>query len=359
MNGVAHLRAIARAPRAAGSAEEATARRYASGVLASAGYAVREEVFEYSRFPGRWGTPVAGLLGGVTLIAAAWLALAGHDVAASRWSLLIGVGALALFARAMLGDGVLDVPLLRTSGVNTIATLGDAEPTVWLVAHLDSKSQPVPSAVRVAAVVAIGGAVVCAAIAIALTPGAASTRTLWWVVGCLSTAGAVPLVMSTVGNHSAGAVDNASGVAAVLAAAEVVRPALCIGVLLPSAEELGLAGVRAWSRGRTPATALNCDGVDDDGRVVIMHSGRVPAGLVAAIQRVAAGDVVVRRMPPGLMTDSTALSGRGWNAVTISRGSLRTLARVHRPSDSLANLRGTGIDEVASLLARSAEALAT
>ena len=356
--GAAHLSAIAQAPRATGSTGEATARRYASAVLQSAGYAVHDEPFAYSRFPGRWGTPLAGGLATITLTSTATLALSGH-AASSRWALLLGMAAIAVFARAMLGDAVLDLPLLRSSGTNTVATRGADAPAVWLVAHLDSKSQPVPSAVRVGAVVVLIAAFVGAAIIGALTPSEGTARTLWWMILLLTVVGALPLMLSTVGNRSPGAVDNASGVAAVLAAAEMMPPGLSIGVLLPSAEELGLAGARAWSRGRIPATALNCDGVDDEGTVVIMYSGPLPVGLVGTIRVAATGAVELRRMPRGLMTDSTALSQRKWNTVTVSRGSLRTLARVHRPSDSLANLRGTGIDEVASLLARSAEALAT
>ena len=63
-------------------------------------------------------------------------------------------------------------------------------------------------------------------------------------------------------------------------------------------------------------------------------------------------------MPLGLLTDSSALAERGWTTVTVSRGSLATLRRVHTRRDSLAALRGDGIDEVATLLARAVEALA-
>jgi hypothetical protein len=60
----------------------------------------------------------------------------------------------------------------------------------------------------------------------------------------------------------------------------------------------------------------------------------------------------------GLATDSVALAERGWTTLTVSRGSFATLRRVHTASDSLAMLRGDGIDEVATLLARAVEALA-
>ena len=64
-------------------------------------------------------------------------------------------------------------------------------------------------------------------------------------------------------------------------------------------------------------------------------------------------------MPVGLLTDSTALAGAGWSAVTVSHGSFRTLRRVHTPEDSLSSMRGSAIDDVAVILARAAETLAS
>ena len=124
---------------------------------------------------------------------------------------------------------------------------------------------------------------------------------------------------------------------------------------------MGLAGARAWTVGHDTGIALNCDGVDDEGTFVIMYNQRPPRDLVAAI-RAAAPERMrarVRRMPLGLLTDSTALAEAGWQAVTVSHGSLGTLGRVHTSRDSLAALRGTAIDAVAAILARAAEALAT
>jgi putative aminopeptidase FrvX len=165
------------------------------------------------------------------------------------------------------------------------------------------------------------------------------------------------VIASVVGARSDGAVDNAAGVAAVLLAATLVRGDVALGVLLPSAEELGLAGARAWARGVRPGIALNCDGVDDMGELTIMHRGSVPDGLLQALQTAAPARLRVRRMPVGVLTDSVALTDRGWAAVTVSRGSLATLRRIHTPADSLASLRGEGIDDVATLLARAVEAL--
>ena len=59
-----------------------------------------------------------------------------------------------------------------------------------------------------------------------------------------------------------------------------------MGVLLTSAEELGLAGARAWVHawaqdGRAPGVALNCDGVDDRGTLALLPAGTPPAALLA------------------------------------------------------------------------------
>ena len=79
-------------------------------------------------------------------------------------------------------------------------------------------------------------------------------------------------------------------------------------------------------------TVLNCDGVDDHGGIRVMFSGAPPRGLFAAIGRasVASGiDHRASRLIPGILTDSVAFSQAGLDSVTFSRGSVRSLARVH------------------------------
>ena len=53
--------------------------------------------------------------------------------------ILWGVG--VWFARR----GVLVAPVLRETGINLEATWPGERPTLWLCAHLDTKSQPVPT----------------------------------------------------------------------------------------------------------------------------------------------------------------------------------------------------------------------
>jgi hypothetical protein len=255
---------------------------------------------------------------------------------------------------------VLTLPWRRALATNLVATRGGSAPRVWLVAHLDSKSQPIPSLLRVVGVVTLATAVAITLAAVVLTLAGAPVRMLWWLGAMLAAVGAVPVLASTIGNDSNGALDNASGVATVLEAVRSSTRDVPIGVLLPSAEELGLAGARAWVRDRRgeKGIAINCDGVDDGGALTIMYSGMPAMELISAIRDAGEEPARVRPMPLGLLLDSVALTEAGWRAVTVSRGSFASLRRVHTRADSLQRLRGDGISKTARVLARAAEALA-
>ena len=358
--GAAHLAVLARAPRAAGSAVEHEAREYCAGVLRDAGFDVALEPFDYSQVPGRYGTVVGGALAWITVAATSWLGATDRPAFFSALVCVVGLAILGMWARLMLGDGVLTLPWRRALATNLVATRGGSAPRVWLVAHLDSKSQPIPSLLRVAGVVTLATAVAITLAAVVLTLAGAPVRMLWWIGAMLAAVGGVPVLASAIGNDSHGALDNASGVATVLEAVRSSPRDVPIGVLLPSAEELGLAGARAWVRDRRgeQGIAINCDGVDDGGALTIMYSGMPSTELVDAIRDAAEEPARVRRMPLGLLLDSVALTAAGWRSVTVSRGSFASLRRVHMRADSLERLRGDGISTTARVLARAAEALA-
>ncbi|HEX6533411.1 MAG TPA: M28 family peptidase [Gemmatimonadaceae bacterium] len=350
----AHLAVLAREPRAAGSSAERRAREYCAERLRALGFIVREEPFEYSAAPGRWGTPA----GGIAAIALVWAAAAagatGRGVAAS--AILVGGGiALAAAATLLAHRGVSGLPFLRARGVNLVAERGT--PRVWLVAHLDSKSQPVPIAVRalgVMASIAVWGAAVAAALTQALGRGPIPP---WLAIAALAAVAGAPVAASVVRNRSPGALDDASGVATVLLAAEGAPREIGLGVLLTSAEELGLAGALAWARGRdAPGTAINVDGVDDSGGVRLTWTRRPPETLLAAFRRAAAAERLplrTGRLVPGVLLDGVALANRGWNVVTLSKGSWRTVARIHTPRDALRALEGRGVALAARLTLRA------
>jgi hypothetical protein len=353
--GSSHLARLGAASRPAGSRAADEARAYCAGVLRGIGFSVEERSFEYSKFTGAFAAPAAGLC--VAAFAVAIFALRPLD-AASLSAMAVVAGLVALFFQFVAGRGVLGLPFARAIGVNLEATRGPAEPTVWLVAHIDSKWQPVSMIVRV------GGVILSVVGLLGLVATSASTRPTMSVLAMafliVALAGSVPLLLSVVGSKNHGTLDNASGVATVLAAAELLSTSASVGVLITDAEELALAGARAWARTRPPGIALNCDSVDDDGPLVVMHSASAPKRLLSVMWSVARETeepLRVMRLIPGILTDHVALARAGWSTLTLSRGTARTLRRIHTSRDTLATMRGTGIEGAARVLARTAAEL--
>lgn len=336
----------------------AAARAYCAGVLRDAGFAVSEEPFEYSQLPGRYGTPAAGVWSALAIAATAVSGARGRAALA----LVIAAAGLALLAIAGLWlarSGVLRARTMRAEGVNLVARRPGPPPLVWLVAHADSKSQPVPMLLRVAGIVALGLAWT-ATLVLAIVQVAGGAAHGWTIVGVAGVVAALPVAATLVGNHSAGAVDNASGLAAVLVAAAAMPNECRVGVVVTDAEELGLAGARAWCRYRRGGIALNCDGVDDAGTLVAMHTGTPSTRLLDVARRAASAEqeaLRVRRLLPGVLVDAVALHDAGFETITFSRGDAGTLRRIHTHADDLAHLRGDGIDGVARVLARVAREL--
>jgi hypothetical protein len=363
-------------PRAAGSSSERRARETCAARLGTAGFTVREAPFRYSAFPGKWATPVAGLMLLATVAATGHLGYHGSSRRAAA-AMLLGLAFIGVFARWSATRGVLDAPIMQRKGINLVATRGVGWPRVWLVAHLDSKSQPVPIGLRAAAIVlAVLACVALLALAFAGMAGSPWARVgaaPWIVATAAAALATLPIVATTVADRSPGALDNATGVVSVVLAAESMPPGVSVGVLLTSAEELGLAGARAWvsmaararSRVRTeadapPLVAINCDGVDDVGRLTVMRGrrGRTLADVLARAARDEGAQPRIRRVIPGVLVDAVAFDAGGWEAATVSRGTLGTLLRIHRPSDTAAQLSGEGMAEAARVMARAATAIA-
>lgn len=224
---------------------------------------------------------------------------------------------------------------------------------MWLMAHLDSKSQPVPILVRAVGVMGLIASIIMGFIVSLLQSTGADVAALWpWIAGA-GILSALPVAASVVHARSPGALDDASGVGTVLMVAQSLPAHIPLGVVLTSAEELGLAGARAWVRGRAPAQAINVDGVDDSGGIRLTWSRRRPSRLIA---RLTAAALQARtaaragRLLPGALLDGVALADAGWEAVTVSRGTLATVARIHLPGDSLAHLTGDGMVLAASII---------
>jgi hypothetical protein len=373
---------LAEVARPAGSEEESIARQRCIEWLRAHGYTCVERPFTYSAWPGHYGVAAVG---GVLVVAGA-IACAGsllHMLAAAL-TLSFGFVVIALALGVLLTRyGTVHLPWMRRTGVNVEArrtahgqgVTGDlGEPDVWLVAHLDSKSQTISMRVRVSAVVVCTLAWIALAVLGAAQTALVVTPLAFTVVTAAATVAAFPLAVCYVGREGSGAFDNASGVATVLGAIEYLDPAHPVGVLLTSAEELGLAGARAWVAGRArhesggeprptprptprsrPGLALNCDGVDDEGNIVCMVSGATEYQFRDAFHRagmMAGEDIIVRPLIPGVLVDAVAFKDAGWQAVTVSRGTWRSLARVHTHADNSMQITGRGIARTAQFIGR-------
>ena len=357
-----HMDRIAVGPRMAGSSSEQAARDYCRTVLEGAGFLTSEEPFEFSAFPGRHATTLGGLCSIVVLLAVACLGYAGRTVIALTVLLVVSL-AMAALAAWVASHGVLDLGWHRSGSVNLTATRGT--PRLWLMAHIDTKSQPVSMAARVTGIVA-SVTVWMSAIALA----AAGTimqlpedwRMIGWpVIGLAGVLAGLPVAASRVGDHSPGAFDNASGVATVLLVATTLPIAVPLGIAITSAEELGMAGARAWVLRREAGVAINCDGVGDAGALTAMTTSRGSKRLAAAFDRSATAAVVphrVVRLVPGILVDAIALADAGWESITISHGSLRSLASIHTPGDTADRLTGAGVVKAAAVVGAMALELA-
>ena len=237
-------------------------------------------------------------------------------------------------ARALLG-----VP--RTiSGVNLIARpiRPSAHQPVWLVAHYDSKGQPISMAIRL-----IGFA--------ALLLGLITLFFAKLPAIVLLAVAVVIVSQNRVNDNSAGAVDNATALVAVFMALDQLRSAAAVGVIFPDAEEFGLVGARALATDHAElfdgAAVINLDGLDDVGRpTAFLHRpGRIGRAVAEALE--------ARRwrwLP--VVVDGIALARVSGECVSIMKGNARTMRIIHRPEDTAVRVRLDGAAIVAAGLAR-------
>ena len=358
------LNAIAR-PRLIGSEGAARVTEHVRATLTAFGYDVRDHGFRFNPWIGRIGLSVLGGCYLVTALCAGALLYAGKAYGA------LSVLVVVLLA-AGLASGVGRRWLERATwalrdGLNLLALPAGGRPKYLILAHRDSKSQPVPLSLRGPAIAVVLLSWVFLLVLAVLSVAQPVTPLLAVLAAALAAAAGLVLVFCWVANNSPGALDNASGVAALLGIAHAQQAAGDVALLVTDAEELGLAGSHAIAR-RLPTVigAINLDGLDDAGPFFLMERfgwprkrGRAPH-LAAALLR-AGHDLKLavhrRDAPFGIMLDHMPLVDGGTPALTVMRGSLGSLRRVHRPGDDLANLRGDGIAPAIALVGRALELL--
>lgn len=327
---------------------------------------IKEFPFSFSTIPGRFAISAAGvifLLG--TLGAAALMNMLHPGIAlVILLVVMLLIGSIAVLAPALTSM----LPFKRVEAANLLAHKPGSRPKYLLVAHLDTKSQPIPLAFRGPAIIL---AIVCyAAFVVFALLGVLDPV---WIVprvttllGVLCFIAGVLLVFCWVDNRSPGALDNASGVATVLGVAEQMSTTGDIGYLITDGEELGLVGARDIARKLDPVIGIiNIDGIDDSGAFLVLEKFGVPPRHIAphlvASLLTAAEEMKLpatrRNVPFGLLLDHIPLARRHLPAVTLMRGSLKSLRRVHRPADSMDSMSGSGIDTAVALVTRALKAM--
>ena len=235
---------------------------------------------------------------------------------------------------------------LSAQGINLIAVRPRTRVATWLTAHYDSKGQPLSMAARLSWVLATAVSLAVAAVATVLGQGG-----VWWWILPLVLGGGF-FALNAVTDRSPGAVDNASGVLAVLATLDLLAPEAGVGAIFLDAEELGLAGASALVRERAnllgDTAVINFDGLDDRGAVVaFVHK---PGALVGAVTaRLAARPR--RRLP--VLVDGIPLARVARECMTIMKGGWATMRVVHTPRDKSARLTLEGLREVSRAVAAS------
>ncbi|HEX7089818.1 MAG TPA: M28 family peptidase [Longimicrobiales bacterium] len=345
------LSALAR-PRLTGSPGAAEVEAELRRRLTGLGYEIRELPFGFSVWPGRWGVPAAGVL--LVAAAASAGALIGSGRPARAGLLLAGAAAVAALAGRLARRAVAGLPWGRVETANWLVHRPGARPRFLVMAHRDSKSQALPTLGRMAAgALALLSWLLLFTLAClaALDPGSGSSLTT--AVTALGVSAGLLLLLFRSDNASPGALDNASGLAALLTIARAERGRDDVAFLITDGEELGLAGAEAAAPHTPPLEAIiNIDGLDDEGPFRIAESyglrrARALAPRLAAALLEAAGelDVPITRgaVPAGMLVDHIPFARAGQPAVTLMRGTFRSLLRVHRPHDSPSRLSGEGV----------------
>lgn len=331
------------------------------------GYEIDERSFRFNPLPGRFGITAAGVLYLIGTLTAAGLLYTNYAVAA-----LVTLGVLLVLAVGVVLAGRLLIDSLgpgSVDGMNMMAQKPGARPRYIIMAHRDSKSQPVPLAFRAPAIVVA----VLVWIGLVLAAGAHMARpldpTIILVLGALAAVAGLLLVFCWVDNRSDGALDNASGVVTALNVAAREAEEGDVAFLITDAEELGLAGARAAAPLLPPVYGvINIDGLDDDGPFYVLErfgllrkQGLAPHLAAALLQEAEFREEPANRrdLPMGIPTDHVPMVKAGMPALTLMRGTSKSLRRVHRPGDSVGSLQGDGIrrgtDLICGALARLRE----
>lgn len=323
------------------------------------GFQVRDLPFHFSMMAGRFTVSSIAAVYTLGVFVAMLLLISGMPAGAFA-TLVLTVALMLAGVGYMRRNGLEDLPWGRSEATNLWIQRPGARPRYVFMAHRDSKSQFLPLSFRgpviVIGILAFLALAVLAFLSLAQYVGNGPvlfTGLVAFLCGLL-------LVVSWAADYSPGALDNASGLATLVGIAAREKEADDVAFLITDAEELGLAGARAIAPRLPPVFGvINVDGIDDEGRFIIAErfgwprpSGLAPH-LAAAILGAASSlglDAQRRDVPFGIMLDHMPIVKAGTPALSVLRGTLGSLHRIHRPADSPEHLNGAGVMQCVDLL---------
>ncbi|MGH7645261.1 MAG: M28 family peptidase [Gemmatimonadales bacterium] len=329
-------------PRLVGSVSQARVLGVLKRELAQRGFTITEHPFTASPV----SLAVVAHGGALLVLAGLSFPLTGDPALAARAVLLLA-SMFLLVAGTRARRALVSDRMKARGAISLVATRPSSRVAVWLSAHYDAKGQPISMATRLYAVaLALSGGVALAAAAVLQRAGTAVSPQTWILASVLAILGGGLLVGNTWFRDSPGAVDNASGILAVLTIIDRLPSDAAVGVVLPDAEEFGLLGAKTLVRERPElfrdTAVVNFDGIDDrGGPIAIVHRpGSVVDAVVAAL-----GARRFRALP--VLVDGIVFARAARECVTILKGNWDTARVVHTPRDTAERLTLEGVAEVA------------
>lgn len=365
-------------PRGSGGPGELRAGEDVAAELREAGLDVHRESFTASRTALPRLRLFAHGIGSVAL-AAVGVSSASHPGAAAVLALagLAWMGAAARWNRRV--ERAFDTgAMIRSDNVEGVrAGRGDRPLRIVVMAHRDTKSSLWPTFVPAFVLLLCAVSLLVAAVwlgAVALGGGVAPSLV---APACILAAALVVVGVNPSGDASPGAMDNASGLAVLLAAArtlpaeDALRDAelrfLCTG-----AEEIGLAGAMRWIQAHAEeldaerTLFVNVDSVGVGTRLLAADvRGTAPGGVSAAsLLRTAAREAGVPlrilSMLPAAGVDTMPIASRGFATVTLlGEVTGRAALRIHSARDTADHLNEEGLHRALRLVRQLAVATAT
>jgi hypothetical protein len=347
-----------------GTPRERRALRYINREFRAAGLRTWRERFGVSHFPAEIGSRIVFAGCGVLVLVGAWLATTWPLASAVCW----GLAAFLTNAPWRVQHFVSAAWPPRTASTNLLGTLPDGpEPAparVVFLAHYDTKSQLLPTGVRVGLVT--GATLLCGLLAVLAVAALGFPDVLpaarAWRLSAIVLAFLAGLLVNLTGNRSPGALDNGSAVGTLLELARSWRPDPTAPVeavwVATGSEEVELDGARhlldahaSWWRDR-PTLVINLESVGAG--AVVYVAGEAGALRLA---RAVAGELDLPHAPLrvlGAGMDHEPFAARGLPAVSILGDVVRASFTLHSARDDMRIIDRAALDRAGRLAAQLA-----